>query len=55
MDDNAVYGTKYRGCHYRKVYEVFNENLEVDGHAFSARQAKRMIDDWKSKAAQTEK
>lgn len=40
------YGTKYRGCCYSKVYEVFNEKGEVDGHAFSARQAKRMIDKW---------
>jgi hypothetical protein len=36
----------YRGCKYGKVYEVFNLDGEVDGHAYSARQARRMIDSW---------
>lgn len=43
-----IFGTKYKGCTYRKVYEVFNEKQEVDGHTFSARQAKEMINKWKA-------
>jgi len=38
-----MYGTKYRGCIYSKIYEVFDEDGNVINHSLSANQAREVI------------